>query len=59
MLALLNRHLEQYRSDKEASDALLSVGQAPVEKDADRPALAAWTSVARILLNLHETITRE
>jgi hypothetical protein len=59
LLPLLARHLKQYRSDKESADAILTVGQAPAGKDVDRPALAAWTSVARVLLNLHETITRE
>jgi mono/diheme cytochrome c family protein len=59
LLPLLERHLKQYRSDKEAANAILSVGQAPVGKDVDRPTLAAWTSVTRVLLNLHETITRE
>jgi hypothetical protein len=33
--------------------------QEQAAKDADRPTLAAWTSVARVRLNLHETITRE
>jgi hypothetical protein len=59
LLPLLVRHLKQYRSGKESADAILTVGQAPVGKDVDRPALAAWTSVTRVLLNLHETITRE
>jgi hypothetical protein len=59
LLKMLQRHLEQYRSDTEAADELLSVGHAPVEEGADRVALAAWTGVARALLNLHETITRE
>jgi hypothetical protein len=59
LLSLLARHREQYGADREAAGALLSVGQAPVDATADRVALAAWTSVARVLLNLHETITRE
>jgi hypothetical protein len=59
LLRLLARHLEQYRADRKAADELLSVGFSPVGKDVDRPALAAWTSVARVLLNLHETITRD
>jgi hypothetical protein len=29
-----------------------------VPADADAAELAAWTSVARAILNLHETITR-
>jgi hypothetical protein len=37
---------------------LLGVGDAPVPAGLDPAELAAWTSVARVLLNLHETITR-
>jgi hypothetical protein len=59
LLPMLARHLKQYRADKEAADGLLMVGQSAVGKDVDRPTLAAWTSVTRVLLNLHETITRE
>jgi hypothetical protein len=59
LLPLLARHLKQYRDDQAAVDGLLSVGQSPVNKEIDRPTLAAWTSVTRVLLNLHETITRE
>ena len=33
-------------------------GQSPIPADIDPAELAAWTSVARVLLNLHETITR-
>ena len=28
-------------------------------KDLDKAELAAWTHLARVLLNLHETITRD
>jgi hypothetical protein len=59
LLPLLERHLKQYRSDKEMAVVIASVGQAPVGKDIDRATLAAWASVTRVLLNLHETITRE
>ena len=59
LLALLARHRQEYQSDREAAEGLLAIGQAPVSKDADRQALASWTSVTRVLLNLHETITRE
>ena len=37
---------------------LLSDGDAPAPADLDLAELAAWTSVARVILNLHETITR-
>jgi hypothetical protein len=59
LLPLIGRHLEQYREDRTAVEALLTVGQAPVAKEVDRPTLATWTSLTRVLLNLHETITRE
>ena len=34
------------------------VGEAPVAKNLDVAEHAAWTAVARVLLNLHETINR-
>ncbi len=37
----------------------LNVGDARPSADVDPAELAAWTSVAGVLLNLHETITRE
>jgi hypothetical protein len=56
--ALLDRHLTEYRRDPQAAGALLKVGLSPAPSDLDPAELAAWTSVARVILNLHETITR-
>src|SRR6185503_6502122 len=56
--ALLDEHLRIYRNDPAAADALLSIGDSPVPAGVDRGELAAWTHVARVLLNLHEFITR-
>jgi hypothetical protein len=56
--ALYRKHLAQYRADPKAAAALLAVGDRPAPKDMDAAELAAWTSVARVVLNLHETITR-
>ena len=56
--ALLNKHLAQYAEDPQAAAALLKVGLAPAPEDVDLAELAAWTSVARVILNLHETVTR-
>ena len=36
----------------------LRIGERPAAKDVPAAELAAWTSVARAILNLHETITR-
>lgn len=55
---LLRKHLAEYKSDPSAAEKLVAVGAAPIPKDLDVAELAAWTSVARVILNLHETITR-
>lgn len=55
---LWERHRESYGGDLDAARQLTSIGAAPVASDLDPAELAAWTSVARTLLNLHETITR-
>ncbi len=56
--ALFDKHLAQYKTDTKAAESLLKVGLAPLPPAADQAELAAWTSVARVILNLHETITR-
>jgi hypothetical protein len=55
---LLQTHLDEYQADKPAANVLLSVGAKPSPEDIPKTELAAWTSVARTILNLHETITR-
>lgn len=56
--ALLEKHLAEYRQNSEAAEALLKVGFKPEPPGLDHAVHAAWTSVARVILNLHETITR-
>jgi hypothetical protein len=56
--ALLDERLTAYRADTQATDELLKVGLTPLPATLDKAELAAWTHVARVLLNLHETITR-
>jgi mono/diheme cytochrome c family protein len=58
LLPLVREHVAHYEKDPAAADAFLKTGFAPVPEGVDRPELAAWTHVARVLLNLHETITR-
>jgi hypothetical protein len=36
----------------------MTAGEWPVPRDLNISEVAAWTSVARVVLNLHETITR-
>ena len=56
--ALLVKHKAKYLADPAAAKKLTAVGARPVPTDLDASELAAWTSVARVILNLHETITR-
>jgi hypothetical protein len=56
--SLLSKEIEEYRADPAAAEALLKTAQTPALKDADAAELAAWTNIARVILNLHETITR-
>ena len=56
--ALFQKHLREYGSDPEAAKALAAVGQWSAPQAINPGELAAWTSVARVLLNLHEGITR-
>jgi hypothetical protein len=55
---LLAKHLAEFRADATATRDFEGIGARPVPKDMDTAELAAWTSVARVILNLHETITR-
>ncbi|MBL8797040.1 MAG: PSD1 domain-containing protein [Planctomycetia bacterium] len=58
LTALVQQHLEEYTADPKAAQQLLGTGQKPAPQGLPLPELAAWTSVARVILNLHETITR-
>jgi hypothetical protein len=55
---LVAGHRRQYEADRQAAAALLVVGQRPKPEDLDAATAAAWTSAARTVLSLHETITR-
>jgi hypothetical protein len=58
VMPLLRTHIDHYKADPTSADALLKTGLTAVPADVDKTELAAWTHVARVLLNLHETITR-
>ncbi|MCY2996388.1 MAG: DUF1553 domain-containing protein [Planctomycetota bacterium] len=55
---LVHKHRQETTHDRAAAEGLLKTGDAPVPDGIDHAELAAWTSVARAILNLHETITR-
>jgi len=58
LAGLRERQARRYSKDETAAKALLSTGDSPLPEDVPPAEVAAWTSVARVLLNLHETITR-
>lgn len=55
---MYQKHLIEYQAEKPAAEELLKIGAAPMTSDVDKAELAATTSIARVLYNLHETITR-
>ncbi len=58
LLRIYDRHRVEYETDRAAADEILHVGEHGKDAAIPAPELAAWTSVARIVLNLHESITR-
>jgi hypothetical protein len=58
LLKYLAEQTAYSRTHSESAKKLLSIGQAPLPAGVDEPTLAGWTAVCRVLLNLHETITR-
>ena len=61
-LAVLTEVAAQYRTafaaDAKATEEFLTVGDYEAPTTLDKTDLAAWTGVARVILNLSETITR-
>jgi hypothetical protein len=55
---VLDQHATHFSESIDQAKQLVSEGNASVADDLDPVRLAAWTSVARVILNLHETITR-
>ena len=55
---LHRKQRDQYAQDQASAEKLVSTGEWPIPQGIDLPELAAWTAVSRVILNLHETITR-
>ena len=58
LLKFLAQQREHYRADAEEAGKLMRIGNAVEPRAANDAELAAWTQVCRVILNLHETITR-
>jgi hypothetical protein len=55
---ILNRQMAIYEQDHDAAKKLLSVGESPRDEKLDIAELAAWTTLASVILNLDETVTK-
>ncbi|MDP6891607.1 MAG: PSD1 and planctomycete cytochrome C domain-containing protein [Verrucomicrobiota bacterium] len=55
---LLREHIEEFESNPIEANKLVSIGITPYTTEIPKVELAAWISVTRAVLNLHETITR-
>jgi hypothetical protein len=58
MLTFLAEQRTQPQDAANHPDKFIHVGNAPVPKSTNAGELAAWTQVCRVILNLHETITK-
>jgi Protein of unknown function (DUF1553)/Protein of unknown function (DUF1549)/Planctomycete cytochrome C len=58
LVSLLEKQRKRYQTDVPSADALLGSGESPQATKVATVEWAAWTGVARTILNLHETITR-
>jgi len=58
LLAELNARREQYKAAPESAEQLLAVGESEVDSSLPPAELAAWTSVARVMMNLSEFVTK-
>jgi hypothetical protein len=55
---LLDQRLATFRADRAAALALLAVGESPRNPNLDAIELAAWTTVASVIFNLDETVSK-
>jgi hypothetical protein len=58
LLDILKKQQEDFSRNSAAAEQFLSVGDWQPDKKVDRVQLAAWTTVAGMILNLDETVTK-
>ena len=58
LLKLLQTQIKYYGEHQDEAEALLKVGYSVQHHGVNSPVMAAWTNVMRVLLNLHEVVTR-
>jgi hypothetical protein len=55
---VFNQQLSEFQANKEATEKFLSVGSWKADNSCDPAELAAWATVASMILNLDETVTK-
>ena len=58
LLEVFHQQLADFAQDREAAEKLLKVGAFKAKADLDPAELAAWATVASMILNLDETLTK-
>jgi hypothetical protein len=58
LLPLYEKHVAKFRTDADAAQKLLAVGEAPRDEKLDTAELAAYAMVASVILNLDEVVTK-
>jgi hypothetical protein len=59
LLNSLREFRSTYRQDQESASKLLTVGETKADSSLPRGELAAWTTLASMILNLDETMTKQ
>ena len=59
LIAALAFYRDRYAENKEAAEALLSVGESPYDSKLSSAEAAAYTAIVMLLMNLDETLTKE
>ncbi len=58
LLEELQERRSEFQRNREAAKQLVAIGESTPEETLDVSELAAWTMVARLILNLDEAITK-
>ncbi len=59
LMGAVERHRQHFAAHSEAATSLLDVGETPVDASLEAAELAAYASVASVILNLDEFVTKE
>jgi hypothetical protein len=58
LLGTLKWQLDEFRQNQAHAEQLLAVGAFKPKAELDKAELAAWTTIASMILNLDETVTK-